>query len=78
MAVNDILLEIDQEIARLQQVKQLLGGMGISLRGRKGVASFELPPLRRKRNISPEGRQRIVDAVKRRWAAQKNAAALQR
>lgn len=77
MAVKEILLEIDQEIARLEQVRQLLGGVGVSLRGRSGVAGYELTPMRRKRNITPEGRQRIVDAVKRRWAAQKKAAALQ-
>ncbi len=77
MSVKEILLEIDQEIARLEQVRFLLGGVGVSLRGHNGVVGFELTPMRRKRNITPEGRQRIVDAVKRRWAAQKQAAALQ-
>jgi len=30
---------------------------------------------KKKRNLSPEGRKRIADAVKKRWAAQKAAAA---
>jgi hypothetical protein len=29
---------------------------------------------KKKRNLSPEGRKRIADAVKKRWAAQKAAA----
>jgi hypothetical protein len=29
---------------------------------------------KKKRNLSPEGRARIVEATKRRWAAQKKAA----
>jgi nitrogen fixation protein FixH len=30
---------------------------------------------KKKRNLSPEGRKRIAEAVKKRWAAQKAAAA---
>ena len=30
-------------------------------------------PAKKKRNLSPEGRKRIADAVKKRWAAQKKA-----
>jgi hypothetical protein len=33
------------------------------------------PAKKKKRNLSPEGRKRIAEAVKRRWAAQKKAAA---
>jgi hypothetical protein len=32
-------------------------------------------PAKKKRNLSPEGRKRIVEAVKKRWAAKKAAAA---
>jgi hypothetical protein len=31
---------------------------------------------KKKRNLSPEGRKRIAEAVKRRWAAQRKAAAV--
>jgi hypothetical protein len=33
------------------------------------------PAKKKKRNLSPEGRKRIAEAVKKRWAAQKAAAA---
>jgi hypothetical protein len=77
MSVRDILVEIDHEIARLQQAKALLSGSVASTRGRPKATSEEKAPKKRKkkRNISPEGRLRIAEAVKRRWAAQKKAAA---
>jgi hypothetical protein len=31
------------------------------------------PAKKKKRNLSPEGRKRIAEAVKKRWAAQKAA-----
>lgn len=80
MALKDILAEIDEEIARLQQAKSLLAASGGSIapavrRGRpkKNAASPTLAkPAKKKRNLSPEGRARIAEAVKRRWAAQKS------
>jgi len=33
------------------------------------------PAKKKKRNLSPEGRKRIAEAVKRRWEVQKKAAA---
>jgi hypothetical protein len=41
------------------------------------VASAAAKPAKKKkkRNLSPEGRKRIAEAVKKRWAAQKAAAA---
>jgi hypothetical protein len=79
MAMNDIVAQIDAEIARLQQAKSLLAGTSpISgspavRRGRpKQNAQVPAPskPAKKKRNLSPEGRARLVEAVKRRWAAQ--------
>lgn len=80
MALKDILAQIDAEIARLQQAKSLLAGTEVSAapaagrRGRpkKAVAPPTLSiPAKKKRNLSPEGRARIAEAVRRRWAAQK-------
>jgi hypothetical protein len=79
MALKDILAEIDEEIARLQQAKSLLASADVSVtpvrrRGRpkKDAASPTLAkPAKKKRNLSPEGRARIAEAVKRRWASQK-------
>jgi hypothetical protein len=40
------------------------------------VAPAAAKPAKKKRNISPEGRKRITEAVKKRWAAQKAVAAV--
>jgi hypothetical protein len=39
------------------------------------VAPAATKPAKKKRNLSPEARKRIVEAVKKRWAAKKAAAA---
>jgi hypothetical protein len=80
MALKDILSYIDAEIARLHQVKALLSATDASnitavRRGRPKKEAQALPaanPARKKkRNMTPDGRARIAEAVKRRWAAQK-------
>lgn len=63
---NRILLEIDNEIARLTEVKNLLADH------RNGGPS---KPIRKQRNMSAAARKRIGDAQRKRWAAQKKAAA---
>jgi hypothetical protein len=85
MALSDILASIDRDIAQLQRARALLTVAGTPTtkkkpgRPRKSVAEVvsaaAKPAMKRKRNLSPEGRKRIADAVKRRWAAQKKAAA---
>jgi hypothetical protein len=83
MGVSDILGVIDQEIAQLQQARALLSGGAAPVVKRKvgrprktaAVAVPAAKPARKKRKLSPEGRKRIAEAVKRRWAAQKAAAA---
>ena len=84
MALSDILASIDGEIAQLQKARALLTGAAAPAirrkpgRPRKVVAEITAVAARsgrgRKRNLSPEGRKRIAEAVKRRWAAQKKAA----
>jgi len=79
MALKDILAQLDAEIARLQQAKALLASSDGSTapttrRGRpKKITASPAPakPVKKKRNLSPEGRARIAEAVKRRWASQK-------
>ena len=88
MGVSDILASVDREIALLKQVRALLSGAAAPKkkagRPRKTAAVFtpvlEKPAKkavkkRKKRNLTPEGRKRIAEAVKRRWEAQKKAAA---
>ncbi len=84
MALSDILAGIDSEIAQLQKARALLIGASAPVakkkvgRPRKVVAEVPTvaakPAKKKKRNLSPEGRKRIADAVKRRWAAQKKTA----
>ena len=88
MDVTEILREIDAEIGRLEQAKVLLTGtvQGATptppKRGRKPVkvtSSFNQGTnaaksvLPKHRRTSPEGRARIADAQKARWAAKDSA-----
>lgn len=84
MDVTRIISEIDAEIARLQQARGALvaiGGSGTvaapaKRRGRpKGSANAAAAPAKRARNLSPEGRKRIADAMKRRWAERRKSTA---
>lgn len=85
MDVTEILSSIDAEISRLQQARQAVAALdGASpvpakRRGRPKGTTNPAPagePRKRKRNLSPEGRKRIQEAMKRRWADRgKNAPA---
>ena len=70
MSREQILAAIDEEINKLQQVRKLLQGSGGRL-----TAGFSGGKKRAKRVLSPEARQRIAAAQKRRWAKQKKEAA---
>jgi hypothetical protein len=63
VAVYEILAQVDRELDRLTQARALL------------VSGLSVPLSKRakKRNLTPEGRKRIIEAVKRRWAAQRKA-----
>jgi hypothetical protein len=61
--------ELDAEIARLEQVKFLLAKDAGSA-SRRGLPTA---PARKKRILSPEARERIAAAQRKRWAAQKKA-----
>jgi hypothetical protein len=82
--VSNILAVIDAEIAKLQQARALLSGSAAPKAGRgrpkgsKNLSSLAVVPKaakvanakagRSKRQLSPEGRKAIADAMKRRWA----------
>jgi hypothetical protein len=76
MTIANIIDELDAEIAQLEQVKKLLMG-GSRLAPDKLAATKTRDPIgkgRRKRTLSPEARQRIAEAQRKRWAKQKKAA----
>jgi len=82
MAFTEILAEIDRDIAQLQQARAVLSGSITTAEKRKpgrpknGTSVEVGTPVKGKtRNISPEGRKRIAEAVKKRWALQRKAAA---
>ena len=75
MGVSEILAQIDHEIAQLQHARTLLAGKAVSAPKKAAAAPAAKKSARKKkRNLSPEGRKRIAEAVKRRWAEQKKAA----
>jgi hypothetical protein len=85
MDVRKIVAEIDAKIASLQQARAVLVDLDESAvmakprRGRpKGSTNATkavktAKPAARKRNLSPEGRKRIAEAMKRRWAERRKA-----
>jgi|HubBroStandDraft_5_1064220.scaffolds.fasta_scaffold40987_3 hypothetical protein len=78
MAIAEILASIDREIAQLTQARSLLSGLSVASSKRKpgspGKATV-VGARAKKRVLSPEGRRRIAEAQKHRWAAQRKAAA---
>jgi hypothetical protein len=86
MGISEILASVDHEIALLQQARALLSGAsaaaprksaGRSKRAAAAAKSSAPKPAKRvrKRKLSPMGRKRIAEAVKRRWEAHRKAAA---
>jgi len=74
VGVSDILAQIDREIAQLQQARALLGGANAPSAKKAAAAPVARKSVKKKRNLTPEGRKRIAEAVRRRWAEQKKAA----
>jgi hypothetical protein len=72
VGVSEILAQLDREIAQLQQARALLAGTSIP-KNRRAAAPAPRKTAK-KRNLTPEGRKRIAEAVKRRWAEQRKAA----
>ena len=80
MELASIIVEIDKEIARLQEARTLLSGEPVrAKRGRPKSTGVSKPAPRkkatRKHRLSPEGRKRIAEAMKSRWAERKKLAA---
>ncbi|MEO6806301.1 MAG: hypothetical protein ABI286_01195 [Edaphobacter sp.] len=72
MEVSRIIAEIDAQISKLQQARTLLAGtiqVASAGRGRpKGSKNTGSATPGKKRKLSAEGRKRISDAMKKRWA----------
>lgn len=82
MEVSRIIAEIDAQISRLQQARELLSGNLATgskgpgrPRGSKNAKTAAKTTAPGKRRLSPEGRKRIAEAMKRRWAERRKLAA---
>jgi hypothetical protein len=89
--ISNIIAVIDLEIAKLQEARALLAGSPAPKAGRgrpkgsknatsasaKSAASVAKvnKVLKGKRELSPEGRKAIADAMKRRWAERRKQVA---
>ena len=77
MEVKQIIVELDREISRLKEARALLAGE--RSKGRRASTSATKASTNRgrrgKRNLTPEGRKRISEALKRRWAERRKARA---
>jgi hypothetical protein len=78
---DHVIQVIDAEIERLQEARAVLAGSG-SKRGpgrpkvaapHKSSAAHTAAPGTRKRRLSAEGRKKIADAMRKRWAERKKA-----
>jgi hypothetical protein len=82
MALKEVIALIDAEIAALKQARALLAtGSAVTVAKRKPGRPLKVQPdtmatpkRKKKRNLSPEGRARIAEAARKRWAAQKKSA----
>ena len=74
MSANDVITLIDAEVAKLQQARALIAGK--VNRGPERRKSTADKPKKRKWNVTPEGRARIAEAVRKRWDAQRKATKL--
>lgn len=73
MANESILTQIDAEIAKLTQIRNLLANTGVAGKKvtRPKAKKAAKTKGKKRRVLSPEARKRIADAQRKRWAAQK-------
>ena len=74
MAIESIIAQIDEEIAKLQQIRSLLSTTGVAAKAVTAPKAKKAPAKvkgKKRRTMSPEARKRIADAQRKRWAAQK-------
>jgi hypothetical protein len=72
MSIKQIIAELDIEIARLEQAKNILAGATVKRGPGRPKLSTDTG-IKKKRKMSAEGRARIIAAVKARWAKTKKA-----
>lgn len=82
MDTTKVIAEIDQELSRLQHARAIVAGLGGTAAPRKPgrpplklTGTIPAKASKKRGGISPEGRKRIAEAMKRRWAERRAAQA---
>jgi hypothetical protein len=78
MRFGELLAELEAEIQKLKSVRALLVSQ-TSAKPKLGrpkaiTPDTTQPAKKKKRNLTPDGRRRIAEAVKRRWEKQRKTA----
>ena len=70
MDIQAIVKELRRERDRLNTAIEALEGTDLPLAPPKAspVADIPAPPAKKRRHLTPEGRKRISDMMKKRWA----------
>jgi hypothetical protein len=74
MAIESILAQIDNEIAKLEQIRSLLANTGVAAKAVKAPRAKKASGKvkgKKLRVLSPEARDRIAEAQRKRWAKQR-------
>jgi hypothetical protein len=69
MGSTAIIAAIDKELARLQSVRAVLLKRERAAKAGKNSRSANASKKKSKRQLTPEGRERIAAAQRKRWAA---------
>jgi hypothetical protein len=73
MGSQSIIAAIDKEIARLREVRKVLARNGKFTEPKRGTKAGVAAKKTAKRKLSPEARERIAAAQRKRWAAARKA-----
>ena len=81
MALKEVIALIDAEIATLKEARALLAASSVVPVAKRKPGrppkvqpdSLKVSTRKKKRHFSPEGRARIAEAARKRWAAQRKA-----
>jgi hypothetical protein len=73
MGSQSIIAAIDKEIARLREVRKVLARNGKIAEPKQGSKAAVAAKKTSKRKLSPEARERIAAAQRKRWAAARKA-----
>jgi hypothetical protein len=72
--INRIISELERQRVAIERAISALRDVSTPIATAQAPASAKkrtAAPAKKKRQLSPEGRQRIIDATKRRWAAKR-------